>query len=1113
MNNKVLLFVLFIIFKSGLFAQTNPLPQSLPYKFTTLADSVLPAGMAMHKFSSIITSKILTSGTANLPYILGATSGGWNNQGVKGIGILASASNPAGTMVVAINTINKTNITTSWKVTTISNATGTRDNSVSLQYRVGSTGNFIDVGTTSTYSSTGTAVNNEQSFSEKLPTGAEGKDTVQVRWLYWESAGTAGARDRLAITNINIAEPAVACTTPTAQPINIVFGTVTDVAISGSFTAASPVADEYLVVMSSNNALTSSPADGQVYAAGDGLGDGTVVSKSNSLNFSASSLSSSSTYYFFIFSINSVCSGGPKYLSINPLTKSTSTTAGLPQCIAPADQPSNLIFSNITVNSLRGKFTATTANEYVVLQSLSSTLTNNPVNGTIYSMGDVIGNATVIQRNSALLFDASSLSPNTTYYYFTFSVNSYNCTGGPFYNTVSPLNNSQATLPLPTCTTPTTQPGNLILKPSNSAIVINYDAATNADHYLVIQTTSATLTGELLDNLDYAVGDNVGNGVVIANTASASTIASKLLPSTTYYLFIFSVNKNCTNGPKYLSASPLTGSTTTNSNPLNNVYFGTLHTHSDYSDGNKDNPGYTPAQDYDYAITANCLDYLGISEHNHFSSADNPGNIITNYRQGSTQANNFTATHPNFLAMYGMEWGTISGGGHVIIYGDGMDKLFGWETNVGGITGNNYDVLVAKGDYTGTAGLFKTINDNISTNTFATLAHPNTADFNNIGGAYNAVADNAIVGSAVESGPAFSTNTTYGDPASLSYLSYFTKLLAMGYHVGPTVDHDNHNTTFGHTTFSRTAIIAPSLSKTEIVKAMRDMHFYTTQDCDSKVDFTINTKIMGTVFTDNNAPVIAVNLTDATTSTTAAVIKIMYGAPGSGVIATEIFSTNGNTLNYTDTKLANLATGYYYADITNNAGRIITSPIWYTRNDATVLPVKLKLFDVQKLKNSVLINWNTIQETNSSYFVVQHSTDGKYWIDLAKKSAAGTSNSSIFYEVTDNAPQAGVNFYKLKQVDKNGKTEFSTVKTIVFGKSNEVLITPNPAKDFVTIYFSNNTTKSTKISVFNTNGLLVKEVITSEQYHKMNTASLSKGMYFIKVLNGEKLTTQKLLIF
>ncbi|MEI9807559.1 MAG: hypothetical protein WDO16_06525 [Bacteroidota bacterium] len=69
-------------------------------------------------------------------------------------------------------------------------------------------------------------------------------------------------------------------------------------------------------------------------------------------------------------------------------------------------------------------------------------------------------------------------------------------------------------------------------------------------------------------------------------------------------------------------------------------------------------------------------------------------------------------------------------------------------------------------------------------------------------------------------------------------------MLAKGYHLGAAVDHDNHRTTFGRTTYSRTAIIAPALTKTEIIKSMRNMNFYATQDCDTKVDFTVNTMPM-----------------------------------------------------------------------------------------------------------------------------------------------------------------------------------------------------------------------------------------------------------------------------
>jgi len=281
-----------------------------------------------------------------------------------------------------------------------------------------------------------------------------------------------------------------------------------------------------------------------------------------------------------------------------------------------------------------------------------------------------------------------------------------------------------------------------------------------------------------------------------------------------------------------------------------------------------------------------------------------------------------------------MEWGVISGGGHVVVYGDGMDSLFGWESGNGGWgSTNNYDVYVAKNDYTGVAGLFKTVNDYVGKNTFATLAHPNLTDYNNLaGGSYNIVADSAIVGSSVESGPATTTNTTYSSPgSSMSYLWYYQTMLSKGYHLGPTIDHDNHNTTFGHTTYSRTAVIAPALTKRDLVKAMRDMHFYATQDCDSKVDFTINTRIMGSVFSGRNAPAISVTLSDVTTTTSSAVIRVMFGKPGNGIMPVKIDSVIGNTLYFVDESLETGATGYYYVDITNGTSRIITSPIWYTR--------------------------------------------------------------------------------------------------------------------------------------------------------------------------------------
>ncbi|WP_165761290.1 cadherin-like beta sandwich domain-containing protein [Niastella koreensis] len=1007
--------------------------------------------------------------------------------------------------------------TLSFDWASINNSTGDRNGSLRVYASVdGST--WTDLTFADVLNFTNNSPTSGSQSNIALPAIFNNSATARLRFYYNNgTGGTVGSRPKISIDNLKVTAVATTpCVSPTTAPTALTFGTITDVSIAGSFTAASPASDNYLVIASTSSSLTSNPVDGQIYNIGDNVGDGTVIANGNSINFNATGLNASTTYYFFVFSLNSICTGGPLYFA-TPLTGQAPTIAGLPPCAAPAAQPTALTFGTVTPASIQGSFTATTADEYLVLVSTSASLTSNPVNAQSYAAGDVIGNATVVSRSTATTFTANNLAPNTAYYFYVFSLQLQNCINGPAYNTTSPLTASQNTQPLPPCTTPTAQPTSLTFNAANTSISGAFMAGSGADDYLVIRSSSSTLSATPVDNTDYNVGDNIGGGIVVANTTTTSFLSAGLTPGTTYYYFVFAANKNCTGGTKYLTTVPLTGSQLTSNSPVLNYYFGTLHSHSDYSDGNQDNPGFTPTNDYNYAMTAQCMDFLGISEHNHFSSANNPGNQIANYHSGSVEANTFSATHTNFLALYGMEWGVISGGGHVVVYGDGMDDLFGWESGSGGWGAtNNYDVYVAKSDYTGASGLFKTINDYAAKNTFATLAHPNSSDYNNLSNtAYNTVADNAITGSAVESGPATSTNTTYSNPgSSMSYLSYFQKLLALGYHLGPVIDHDNHNTTFGHTTYSRTAVLATSLTKTDIIKAYRDMHFYATQDCDTKVDFTINTHMMGSIFTDRDAPIITVNLADATTIVSSAVINVMFGVPGSGVTAQKIATVTGSTMTYQDNALADMSTGYYYIDITNGSSRIITSPIWYTRNDNnSALPVTLLSFTGQLVNDVVKLSWTTAQETNSKEFVVERSTDGRTFKALGKIAAVGTASHPTTYGFTDAQPVYGNNYYRLQQVDIDGKSVYSDIVRIKTDRSGGFYVGPNPARTTVTIYRQGNN-ESARVELMNVNGQLMKQVnIGATTFStSINVSGLSKGIYLMKFTTSTGVHTQKFMV-
>jgi len=1009
--------------------------------------------------------------------------------------------------------------TLSFDYATINNSTGNRNGSLRVYATVDGT-TFTELPFADVLDFTNNVPISGSKTNISLPAMFNNSATARLRFYYHNGSGNtgSGSRPKISIDNLNVTAVATTpCATPTGAPTNLTFGTITDVSIQGSFTAASPAADEYLVVASVNNSLTGNPIDGQIYNVGDNLGDGTVVARSNSTSFTATGLTASTTYYFFIFPLNSVCTGGPLYNVAGVLNGNASTIAGLPPCAAPASQPTNLIFGTVGVNSIQGSFTATTADEYLVVRSTSSSLSNTPVNAQVYNAGDVLGNGVVAARGVATSFTANGLAAGTQYYFFIFSINSQACINGPVYNINTPLTGTQTTQPLPPCVAPSAQPTALVLRASNTTASGTFTGEISADDYLLVRSLSPTLSASPADNTDYNVGDNFGGGTVVANTNLTTFLTTGLTPNTTYYYFVFAANKNCSGGTKYAAAAPLSGSVVTTNLLANNYYFGTLHSHSDYSDGNQDHPGYTPTDDYNYAMTAQCMDYLGISEHNHFSSVNNPGNTIANWHSGVTEATTFSNAHPNFLALYGMEWGVISGGGHVVIYGDGMDNLWGWESGSGTWgASNNYDVYVPKNTYTGSTGLFKTVNDNIATNTFATLAHPNNTDYNNIAGtAYDAVADNAITGTAVESGPATTTNTTYSNPgSSMSYLWYYQLMLSKGYHLGPTIDHDNHNTTFGHTTYSRTAIVAPTLTKTALVAGMRNMNFYATQDCDTKVDFILNTKIMGSTVSDRFAPNIEVNLTDATTSTATAVIRVMFGVPGSGILPVKIDSAIGSNLKFTDINLPNNTTGYYYIDITNGTSRIVTAPIWYNRNDISggPLPIKLNAFAVKKIDNTAKISWSTEQEVNSSHFVVERSIDGRTWNAIATVAAAGNSSHRIDYSIFDNTPMRGVNYYRLKQVDKDAKYDYSAIEKALFNSDYTAEVVPNPAKDFINLYLTKTSTAGATIQLLNAEGKVFYKTTSTLSHLQISTAGMSKGLYFVKVVDASNVTTIRVMV-
>ena len=174
------------------------------------------------------------------------------------------------------------------------------------------------------------------------------------------------------------------------------------------------------------------------------------------------------------------------------------------------------------------------------------------------------------------------------------------------------------------------------------------------------------------------------------------------------------------------------------------------------------------------------------------------------------------------------------------------------------------------------------------------------------------------------------------------------------------------------------------------------------------------------------------------------------------------------------------------------------------------VPVKLTQFSVMKENNVVQIYWMTEQEINSKSFIVEKSADQNKWEEIAGIPAAGNSTEKLHYSTTDLNPAQGINYYRLKQIDIDGRFEYSMSRTAYFGNKANVVLFPNPATDKVTIYFPGNSSVIT-LQIFDANGRLVKLLYCRNESVVLPLAELSKGIYSIKI-SGKNLETVKKLI-
>ncbi len=184
-------------------------------------------------------------------------------------------------------------------------------------------------------------------------------------------------------------------------------------------------------------------------------------------------------------------------------------------------------------------------------------------------------------------------------------------------------------------------------------------------------------------------------------------------------------------------------------------------------------------------------------------------------------------------------------------------------------------------------------------------------------------------------------------------------------------------------------------------------------------------------------------------------------------------------------------------------------------NPDIILPVELVNFSAVCQYDAIEIVWATASETNNDFFTLERSCDGLLFTPLDNIQGAGTTSSRETYLYQDGNPCNGLNYYRLKQTDFDGKSSWSDVVHVTCESGiNEFYITPNPFKDELFIFFDKPTEQTVTVEIYDMPGKKIFNSlipVNSLKYRMNDIELLEPGTYYLKLTSDTGSKTEKLI--
>ena len=197
-------------------------------------------------------------------------------------------------------------------------------------------------------------------------------------------------------------------------------------------------------------------------------------------------------------------------------------------------------------------------------------------------------------------------------------------------------------------------------------------------------------------------------------------------------------------------------------------------------------------------------------------------------------------------------------------------------------------------------------------------------------------------------------------------------------------------------------------------------------------------------------------------------------------------------------------------------------PLVSATADGCTLPVTFGGFTGKVVSSGINLNWQTWTELNNQRFEVERSTDALKFTAVGtviSKAVNGNHQGQLNYQFTDANPTEGVNYYRIRQIDKDGASAFTKVVKIAYQATPDNSIIrnyyPNPASDRLFIQLGAGIREVETVRFTDASGKILgtqKPAVSPDGVINVSTRNLRNGLNFATVILPDgKQTTIKVL--